>query len=335
VTRDTFPGSKWNFIGGRAQAGQPLLNSECGNVRGDDGSTGDCDWSWDYHIIMNEFRRHPRIRGWLYTEHHDVINEWNGYYRYDRTDKFPGLDGIVDGMTLRDLHDPCYIAPGGELCRDAQPGETAGDWRLLRFAPNTFRDSQWSVKQWNVLDGLRVNGAGYGYFEYRVPWPDDLDLARIEGGSLLFEASAKQLFGKDRPGAAAQSGDFMRGQGAHDPSPNPNAYPMTATVKFPSAVRVGVAGQAPGQFDLPDDPADHRGILSWHAQKRDRKLREAGSYGYLIRAQLSSRALRAAAQAKEFVIRFEVDAALPGGLAVYGERFGRYRLDPTLVLAIA
>ena len=61
VCRDTFPGSKWNFIGGRAQAAQPLLNSECGNVWGYDGSTGDCDWSWDYHVMMNEFRRHPRF----------------------------------------------------------------------------------------------------------------------------------------------------------------------------------------------------------------------------------------------------------------------------------
>ncbi len=31
------------------------------------------------------------------------------------------------------------------------------------------------------------------------------------------------------------------------------------------------------------------------------------------------------------MIRLEVDAALPGGLAIYGERFGRYPLDPTLV----
>ena len=82
-----------------------------------------CDWSWDYHIMMNEFRRHPKICGWLYTEHHDVINEWNGYYRYDRSEKFTGLEDLVPGMTLRDLHAPFYIAPGGELCRDVKPGE--------------------------------------------------------------------------------------------------------------------------------------------------------------------------------------------------------------------
>ena len=44
--------------------------------------------------MMNEFRRHPKICGWLYTEHHDVINEWNGYYRYDRIGEIhrPGRD---------------------------------------------------------------------------------------------------------------------------------------------------------------------------------------------------------------------------------------------------
>jgi hypothetical protein len=124
VTRDTYPGSTWNFTGGRKQGRQPLLNSECGNVWGYEGSTGDVDWSWDYHIMMNEFRRQPRICGWLYTEHHDVINEWNGYYRFDRTDKMTGLDELVPGMSLRDLHAPYYLSTGSDLCRDARPGSS-------------------------------------------------------------------------------------------------------------------------------------------------------------------------------------------------------------------
>jgi len=65
VSANAFPGSKWNFIGDRAQADQPLLNSECGNVWGYEGSAGDVDWSWDYHIMINEFRRHPKVCGWL------------------------------------------------------------------------------------------------------------------------------------------------------------------------------------------------------------------------------------------------------------------------------
>ncbi len=439
VTRDTYPGSAWNFIGGRKQGRQPLLNSECGNVWGYEGSTGDVDWSWDYHIMMNEFRRRPKVCGWLYTEHHDVINEWNGYYRYDRSEKITGLEDLVRGMSLNDLHGPFYISIGSDLCRDVKPGEvvevplwasfmtghapgqalqihvqtfgwdTLGQtwtlghevrpvpfrpWmsealaplklnmpradgllivalrletpaglplhrnfttfrvangpaprdetrqaqsasvRVVRFAPQTFSAAQWSLKQWNVLDGLKANGAGHGFFEYRVAWPAGLAPAKVGGVSLLLEASAKQLFGKDREGSGQQDGDYMRGRGTLDPSLNPNAYPMTDTVRFPSAMRIRVNGVPAGLFDLPDDPADHRGILSWHAQLRDRKLREAGSYGYLVRADLPAESVRTAAESREFVIRLEVDAGLPGGLAIYGERFGRYPVDPSLVFEL-
>jgi hypothetical protein len=439
IVKDNYPGSKWNFIGGRTQGNQPLFNSECGNVWGYEGSTGDVDWTYDYHIMMNEFRRHPKIGGWLYTEHHDVINEWNGYYRYDRSDKITGLDSFVPGMTLNDLHSKFYLSTGDQLCRDAKPGETievplfasfltdrvpgkhlvlrsklygwntlgereiykeasrlmafepwmvkelpamkvkmpkesalavlalsleneagvvlqrnfttflvanglapraeklksdGSDLRVVRFAPNTFKDAKWSQKQWNVLDGLKVNGAGNGYFEYRLAWPEGLDANKLAGASFLMEASAKQLFGKDREGAKVGEGDFMHGKGTHDPSELPNSYPMTDTVTFPSEVRVRVNGVVAGTFNLADDPADHRGILSWHAQPHDKKLREAGSYGYLVQATLPAEALAAAAQAKEIVIRLEVDSALPGGLAIYGERFGRYPLDPTVVFTM-
>ena len=439
VTRDTYPGSHWNFIGSNVQATQPLLNSECGNVWGYEGSTGDVDWSWDYHLMMNEFRRHPKIGGWLYTEHHDVINEWNGYYRFDRTNKMTGLEEFVPGMTLRDLHAPFYIAPEGDLCRQVQPGSNvlvplwasfltdrapSGvlqlDWqlygwdslglkeiysrstqtlqfkpwmsdeipavsitmpnktalavlklmledgagnvlhrnfttfyvsreelprdetlegngqklRVLRFKPGQFRAAKWSLKQWNVLDGLKVDGAGSGYFEYRLAWPDGLKPEEISGATLTLEVSAKQLFGKDRQGASKVEGDFMRGKGTHDPSANPNSYPMTDTNKFPSSVRVRVGGECAGVFDLQDDPADHRGILSWFSQKRDKRLREAGSYGELITAVIPQSAVRTGADSGEIVIRLEVDESLPGGLAVYGERFGRYPVEPVLVFAL-
>jgi len=436
ITRDTYPGSKWNFIGGRTQASQPLLNSECGNVWGYEGSAGDVDWSWDYHIMMNEFRRHPEICGWLYTEHHDVINEWNGYYKYDRSDKYTGMPELIDGMSLRDLHGQFYLASERELCRNVKPGENiqvpiyasfmtdaavggnlmlcaelfgwdtfgrretysqyeqtvsyspwmnkelkpisvtmpgkaalavlsltledgsgnvlhrnfttylvsqgespreetitsnSGKIKVVRLAPNSFRKAEWSIKQWNVLEGLKVNGAGAGYFEYSLPWPAGLNVEDIAEADFRAEVSAKQLFGKDMEGARRQEGDFMRGKGTHDPSSNPNSYPMTDETRYPSAVRIRVAGRAVGTFDLQDDPADHRGILSWYSQKRDKKLREAGSYGYLVNAHIPKSVLQEAAAQREITLRLEVDEALPGGLAIYGERFGRYPLDPTFV----
>jgi hypothetical protein len=205
---------------------------------------------------------------------------------------------------------------------------------LLTFDPSDHVSRQWSLKHWEVLGGLKVNGAGSGYFEYHVPWPEDLQTDDIDAAMFLVEASAKELFGKDREGAKTIEGDFMLGRGTHDPSLNPNAYPMTDEIRFPSAVSIRMNDRTVGRFELADDPADHRGILSWHAQPRDRKLREAGSYGQLLRASIPRRALEAAEKEGAFVIRMEVDEALPGGLALYGARFGRYPLDPTLVLTL-
>jgi predicted transcriptional regulator len=71
--------------------------------------------------------------------------------------------------------------------------------------------------------------------------------------------------------------------------------------------------------------------LSWHAQLNNKHLSEAGSYGYLIKAPIPAAALQAV---KEISIQLEVNDALPGGLAIYGEQFGRYPLDPTLVFVL-
>ncbi len=438
VCTNTYPGSKWNFIGGRVQGNQPLFNSECGNVWGYTGSTGDVDWSWDYHLIMNEFRSHPKICGWLYTEHHDVINEWNGYYRYDRTEKFTGLEDLVPQMTLNDLHSDIYIAPAGPLCREVNPSETIklpifgsfmtgkdfgknlilktslSGWdqlgnmnnysdssqpiayepwsakelqpikirmpeveglailslvvedtsgnvlhrnfttfkvgkgiskreelidtdghkvKVVRFAPDTFKSQKWSAKQWNVMDGLKVNGAGSGYFEYEVPIPDMISVDNIDEISIIAELSAKQLFGKDKDDATITDGDYMRGKGMKDPSKNPNSYPMTDTQKYPSNVKIIVDGESLGTFVLEDDPADHRGILSWFAQPHNRKLNEAGSYGYLVKASIPKQLVQNAKN-KSLNIRFEVGESTPGGLAIYGERFGRYPFDPSVIFVM-
>ena len=76
----------------------------------------------------------------------------------------------------------------------------------------------------------------------------------------------------------------------------------------------------------PDDPADHRGILSWFAQPHDRKLNEAGSYGYLVEAAIPEEII---AKAKgKLTIRLETD---DHGLAIYGSKFGRFPLDLTLL----
>jgi hypothetical protein len=431
VEENTFVGSEWNFIGGNKQTRVPMFNSECGNVWGYTGSTGDVDWSWDYHIMMNEFRKHPKVAGWLYTEHHDVINEWNGYYKFDRTEKFTGFSDFIPDMDLNQLHSEVYLSTGSELCRAVRPGSTLSvplylsvmtdqvppdhyildyelsgrdhhgkfqhvflqteiieslPWfqgevtplsvtmpdtpglyhltlrlrdenayiyhlnftsflveerkypqgkgqtqgRSLTFAPHSFADAGWTMGQWNILEGLKVNGAGAGYFSYDLDIPETLLAWEVKKVTLVFEASAKKLHGKDREDKSALGGDYMRGRGTFDPSRNPNSYPMTDTYKDPTLVKVKVNGKVVDAFYLEDDPADHRGVLSWHAQPRDNQLREAGSYGYLCKSNIPLDLIRNSS-GKKLNIRFEVDEALPGGLAIYGKRFGRYALDPTLL----
>ena len=126
----------------------------------------------------------------------------------------------------------------------------------------------------------------------------------------------------------------MRGGGFHDPSRNPNSYPMTGETKFPSQVTVLVNDIVAGRFDLTDDPADSRGILSWHAQPHDGHLYEAGSYGQLLRVPLPPETIAQGARAGEILVRLEVAETLPGGLAIYGARFGRYPVDPTILFVL-
>lgn len=436
LTAQTQPGSPFLFENGHRQGGQPLLNSEFGNVWGYQGTTGDVDFSWDYHRAVNAFRRVPQVAGWLYTQHHDVINEWNGYWRYDRGPKETGLGDLVEGMSLRDFHSPWYLSTGQTICQTVGPGQTVRlplfasflsgrtdlgpsltlrtelyGWdalgqkryfssaqrevpyqpfftgrldslavvmpgeravlvlamvltdpagtvlhrnfvafvvdapvadrlilpdgkkaRLARVPAAAFQRATWSGPQGSVLNGKKVFGTGAGFFEYELPWPAGLSVDSVEGAQFLVEASARPLLSKDRRTFISTQDDFLPFKGNTDPALNPNAYPMTDKNRHPSAVRVSVNGQPAGRYDLPDDPADHRGLLSWHAQPQDRRLYEAGTYGYRLSVPIPPEALRQGAETGALRIRLDVDGSMPGGLAVYGADFGRYPLDPTVLL---
>ena len=429
--KQTFPGSTYNYAQGYQQNDVPMLNSECGNVWGYEGSAGDCDFTWDYHIMINNFRQHPKVAGWLYTEHHDVINEWNGYVKYDRTPKIDGLDELVPGMTMADFQSLYYLAPQiylyteqhagatvqvplyASFMTDKNPGaltletqlvgwNTLGEPKefekntqsldfqpylsqhvrdisvtmpaenglyLLRlvlknadgqelhhnfttfrvrdgkdavveksvittFAPNSYTASEWSYKKTEVLGGKKVDGFGNGYLEYTVALPQGLKKENVTSVTLLFEAGSKTLFGKDKDDDQKIEGDYMRGKGTFDPCKSPNSYGMTDGVLHASQVQVTVNGKDAGTYDLTDDPADHRGILSWAAQPKERKLYEAGSYGQLIRAEIPLSALE---EGQPLTIRFTVPSTVSegnGGLALYGKDFGRYPLDPTLIFGL-
>lgn len=422
LDKNTFPGSTSDFEKGFIQGKQPMINSECGNVWGYEGSTGDVDWSYDYHRMMNVFRQHPKMAGWLYTEHHDVINEWNGYWRFDRTKKYSGLGDLVEGMTDKDFHSLFYISTGQNITQIAiantsievplsvschsgkvlpqnkmileyqlsgtdklgskhsfevakkvidhkpwmqkqlepltvkmpeidglyilslvlkdmdgnalhhnfitfkvQDGQLPAGKTILERSPKDVAKSDWSVKSWEVMDGLKMNGTGDGFFEYVF----NGDAGKSKSGYLLMELGAKQLFVKDREGVDLKDMDYMLGAIA-EPSQNKNSYPMTDESKFASEVSISIDGKMSRNVSLEDDPADHRGILSWHSQKEDKLLHEAGSYGYFVKVPLSGSQLKALRKNKQLTIKLTVKNG--GGLAVYGKDFGRYPFNPSIIL---
>jgi hypothetical protein len=199
------------------------------------------------------------------------------------------------------------------------------DVQVIEVAPADFSKAEWSQKQWSVREGRKVNGAGKGFFEYTFPVPAN---ATAKQAYVLLEASAKELFVKDQDQANFdQDQDYMKGSRVA-PSSNPNSYPMTDETLFPSRMVVSTNGKELLRTTLADDPADHRGVLSWHHQLQDRKLSEAGSYGYLIKVPISRRQLRQATQDGTLRLRIAADA----GLAIYGKEFGRYPINPSLVL---
>ena len=208
------------------------------------------------------------------------------------------------------------------------------DTYVMTFAPSSYTAAEWSNGKSSIYNGLKENGFGHGYFEYTIDLPKDLNPESVRSATLLFEASAKEKFGKDKEGDDIQ-GDYMLGKGTFDHCKSLNSYAMTDTTLWPSKLEVSVNGKVIAKHDLADDPADHRGILSWGAQPAISEIREGGSYGELVKIEvpLSSLPYEEILKTGKVTLRFTVPAEdLDGGLAIYGKDFGRYPLDPTIIL---
>jgi len=151
-----YVGSQENYKEGYTMEDVPCMNSECGNVWGIEGNAGESDISWQYKYMMNEFRLHDKLCGFVFTEFHDVVNEFNGYYKIDNTDKDFGYG--VYGMSLRDLHSQDYL--GADIAPMTTVG--AGETVNVPMFGSSFTDVRHGKVlgiYWKLTTTDPVNGA--------------------------------------------------------------------------------------------------------------------------------------------------------------------------------
>lgn len=187
-----YPGTQENYKQGYTMADVPCMNSECGAVWGLKGNAGESDISWEYKYMMNEFRRHDLLCGFVFTEFHDVVNEFNGYYRIDNGDKDFGYGEW--GMTLRDLHAQDYLGADFAPMTTVHPGDAV---TVPMFA-SSFTDLRhgrllhvvWQLNVCDPIDGDYAADSG----EYSLVWSGygtfsagsiDLEIPAHDGAAVL------------------------------------------------------------------------------------------------------------------------------------------------------
>ncbi len=191
----------------------------------------------------------------------------------------------------------------------------------LRFDPGDYTESKWE-KDRPMQYPEKAAGLGSGKVTYELSLPDGIDLSSLEGVEVLFEGGARAGLAK----VDARMADLPWSR------KKPTDYPQTDTTKWPTEVTVLLNGIPVEKVRFEDDPADARGILS-HACGKD-----PGSYGYLTRVKVSGDKLASIVQKmgekRVLSVAFEVpaDASHKGGFALYGDRMGRYAVDPTVVV---
>ncbi|MFH1738482.1 MAG: sugar-binding domain-containing protein [bacterium] len=195
--------------------------------------------------------------------------------------------------------------------------EITGRQCILRWKPGDVSTEIWNNKLQRFDDGSKVFGEATGRLEYSIQIPDAVMEAHPAEMEILVEL-----------GAHAGTAKIDWPERFKDTD-----YPQTEPdKKFPTDITVLVNGVTIETLLIPDDPADIRGLLS------NLSGRHPSSYGYLRRIVLSEEQVMKISAEKEkgnpLRLAFQVreNAAHRGGISIYGEREGRYPLDPTLII---
>lgn len=182
----------------------------------------------------------------------------------------------------------------------------------IRFRPEDFATGRFTGGVESMTG--KAYGRGSGAFTYRLKVPEAVAKAKPTAFALIVEAASKG--GRDQV-------DWPERVNSQD-NPQTDARPR------PSTLEVAIADEKAASVDLPDDPADARGVLS-HLRRI-----EHGGHGRLVRlgTDLPARALDAIKAGRPLTLSLGVpaDAEHAGGLSIYGAEAGAFPIDPTLIL---
>ena len=190
---NAYVGSPQNYFEGYTMEDVPCMNSECGNVWGVEGNAGESDISWQYKYMMNELRLHDKLCGFVFTEFHDVVNEFNGYYKINNDDKDFGYGDY--GMSLRDLHSQDYLGADHPPMSTVKPGDTV----TVPLFGSSFVDTRHG-KTLTVAWALKVIDPIYGDY---IAESEDFDIEWVGYGS--FDAGKIELSIPEHDGVAVLS----------------------------------------------------------------------------------------------------------------------------------
>ena len=182
----------------------------------------------------------------------------------------------------------------------------------IRFAPQDYAAADWSGEV-EAPEG-KVHAQGEGSFQYRLKLPEAVVKAGPRSIGFRGELAAK---------AGHQKVDWAERS-------NPQDYPQTETQTWPSSVVLTANKQPVATFELLDDPADARGVLS-HVRGV-----EHGSFGYWIHAEtaLPEPVVQAITGGEPLTLEFRVPEpnGQAGGLAIFGASTGAVPSDPTILI---
>jgi len=197
---NAYVGTHSNYFKDFTMDDVPCMNSECGNVWGIKGNAGESDISWQYKYMINEFRLHDKLCGFVFTEFHDVVNEFNGYYKIDNGDKDFGYSEY--GMSLRDLHSQDYLGADYPPMATVNPGDTV----TLPLFGSSFTDIRHG-KKLTVAWALKIIDPIYGDY---IAESDDYDI--VWRGYGCFDAGKIEINIPEHDGVAVLSYVLLDGE---------------------------------------------------------------------------------------------------------------------------